>query len=200
MTKLLTAEEYIKQGKETTAQALKEIKKQLVAKEKTIKEALKPVNEYENIDSDSDDASQMNFTLLEHEVSNEINSFKSNIPSQYTHVQDSKSNDRILQIFNNLMIRNNKLVNFNNKLTSNIKILKREITVLERNSHTDKVFNNSNTIEKNDLLDKNKALFLSIKEKNQEIKNYNRTYYICRFIIGFLVILSIYLFIQSILA
>ena len=200
MTKLLTAEEYIKQGKETTAQALKELQKQLVAKEKTIKEALKPVNEYENIDSDSDDASQMNFTLLEHEVSNEINSFKSNIPSQYTHVQDSKSNDRILQIFNNLMIRNNKLVNFNNKLTSNIKILKREITVLERNSHTDKVFNNSNTIEKNDLLDKNKALFLSIKEKNQEIKNYNRTYYICRFIIGVLVILSIYLFIQSILA
>ena len=36
--------------------------------------------------------------------------------------------------------------------------------------------------------------------KNQEIKNYNRTYYICRFIIGFLVILSIYLFIQSLLA
>ena len=65
---------------------------------------------------------------------------------------------------------------------------------------SNKVFNNSTTIENNDLHDKNKALILSIKEKNQEIKNYNRTYYICRFIIGFLAILSIYQFIQSLLA
>ena len=200
MNTFISNEEYITQGKENTSKALKELQKQLEAKEKTMKRALNTEKEFDDNDSESDDHAQMNFTLIENEISNEINSFKSSNPSQYSRAVDSNSNDRILKIFNNLMVRNNKLLNLNNKLSSNIKQFKREITVLETNSHTDKVFNNSITIENNELSDRNKALTISIKENYKKIKNLNRAYYICRFLIGILVIFSIFLFVKLIFA
>ena len=200
MSTLLTNEEYITQGKENTSKALKELQKQLEDKEKKMKHARNTEKEYDDNDSESDDHAQMNFTLIENEISNDLNSFKSANPSQYSRQIDSNSNDRILQIFNNLIVRNNKLLNLNNKLSSNIKQFKREITVLETNSHTDKVFNNSITIENNELTDRNKALTISIKENYNKIKNLNRAYYICRFLIGFMVILSIFLFVKLVFA
>ena len=199
MSTLLTNEEYITQGKENTSKALKELQKQLEDKEKKMKHDRNTEKEYDT-DSESDDHAQMNFTLFENEISNDLNSFKSANPSQYSRQIDSNSNDRILQIFNNLIVRNNKLLNLNNKLSSNIKQFKREITVLETNSHTDKVFNNSITIENNELTDRNKALTISIKENYNKIKNLNRAYYICRFLIGFMVILSIFLFVKLVFA
>ena len=152
MNTFISNEEYITQGKENTSKALKELQKQLEDKEKKMKHDRNTEKEYDT-DSESDDHAQMNFTLIENEISNDLNSFKSANPSQYTRQIDSNSNDRILQIFNNLIVRNNKLLNLNNKLSSNIKQLKREITILETNSHTDKVFNNSITIENNELSD-----------------------------------------------
>ena len=199
MNTFISNEEYITQGKENTSKALKELQKQLEDKEKKMKHDRNTEKEYDT-DSESDDHAQMNFTLIENEISNEINSFKSANPSQYSRQVDSNSNDRILQIFNNLIVRNNKLLNLNNKLNSNIKQLKREITIFETNSHTDKVFNNSITIENNELSDRNKALTISIKENYKKIKNLNRAYYICRFLIGILVIFSIFLFVKLIFA
>ena len=184
----ISPQEYELIGKETTEKALEELQEQM-------KNFKKPeyVSDLESINSSEDEDT--------HDLSKFNKDYTNNILSELAKfkVSKSKSEDKTVLLFDELLTRNNDLIKDNLKLQNKISKISKELKSIESKEYSKQIFANSKTMENTDLKKLNAILEKDIKTQKNILVKSERINYISRFIIGlqFMIIIYMYLVLNA---